>query len=285
MASALFTPPAPQSMSGYFDDVTGNRLKNFTNIYRLDFNGALKAVKDRKNPGERLALLAEFSKRMEAIGREAGFLGDAPKDADPSNSIARFIIEEGLGLKPKTIDKKIYDKGIALTKDWVKSGLNSTGKSGFRLLEVIWKIVKAESVTEVGTILAKEGGKELSEWVKANWQTILKQALKKAGYNSRARYQIMRVIASRIALLKAPMSFLARIQPYLFALDLLLTPSETVSDFEEQRSLFLLYYSQIQTDQNSIFASLTSGQGGTAPGRLAVPLETVLKTSISSARK
>lgn len=284
MASALFKPPPPQSMSGYFNEVTGNRLDNFTTIYRLDFNGAMKAVRARRSPAERLALLAEFSKRMEAIGREAGFLGDLPKDADPSNSVARFIIEEGLGLKPKTVDKKVYDKGIALTKEWVKSGLNSKGKSAFRLLDVIWKIVKSESVTEVAKILAQEGGKELADWIKTNWQTILKQALKKAGYNSRARNQIMRVIASRIALLKAPLSFLTRIQPYLFALDLLLTPSDTVSDFEEQRSLFLLYYSQIQTDQNSIFASMTSSQPGVPPGRLAIPLETVLKSSISSAR-
>lgn len=284
MAASLFTPPPPQSMSGYFTEITDRRLKNFTNIYQLDFNGALRAVRQRNNPSERLALLAEFSNQMEAIGRGAGFLGSMPKDADPSHSIAQFIIEEGLGLKGKSVDKKVYDKGLSLTKEWVKSGLNSTGKSGFRLLEVIWSIVKADSFAEVIKILTKEGSKDLIDWLKANSEVIIKMGLRKAGYNSRARYQIMRVIASRIALLKAPLAFLSRIQPYLFALDLLLTPSETVSSFEEQRSMFLLYYSQIQTDQTSTFATLTSGHSGASPGQLAMPFESILRTSISSAR-
>ena len=283
MASAFFSPPPPQSMASYFDEVTGDRLKNFTSIYRLDFNGAIKAIRARNSAAERLALLAEFTKRMESIGRETGFLGEPKAETDSGSAIAKFIIEDGLGLKSASVEKKVYDKGVSLTKEWVKQSLNSTGKSGFRLLDVIWKIVKSESASDVAKILAKEGGKELAEWLKQNSASIAKGALKRVGYNSRARNRILRVIASRMALLKAPMSFLTRIQPILFGLELLLTPTETVSDFEEQRSMFLLYYSQIQTDQSSIFASMISDKGS-GHAQLAKPLDSYLKASISSAR-
>jgi len=284
MASLKFQPPAPQNMASYFDDITGGRIKNFAGIYRLDFKGALAAIRKRPSAAERLALLAEFSARMESIGQQQGYLAEPPKEADAAGSIAKFIIEEGLGLKQKTVDQKIYDKGISLTKEWVKSGLNSTGQSAFRLMDVIWKILNASSATDVAKILAKEGGKDLASWVSANAPAIAKRALKAAGYNSRARYQIMRTIASRIALLKAPFKLLARFQPIIFALDIFLTPTETVSDFEEQRSLFLLYFSQLHADQNSIFSEIIGKNANPAKGQLSVPLSQLLQTSISSSR-
>lgn len=284
MASLKFQPPAPQSMASYFDDITGGRIKNFTGIYRLDFKGALAAIRKRPSAAERLALLAEFSTRMEGIGQQHGYLAEPPKETDAAGSIAKFIIEDGLGLKQKTVDQKIYDKGISLTKEWVKSGLNSKGQSAFRLMDVIWKILNASSAGDVAKILAKEGGKDLAAWITANAPTIAKRALKAAGYNSRARYQIMRTIASRIALLKAPFKLLARFQPIIFALDIFLTPTETVSDFEEQRSLFLLYFSQLHADQNSIFSEIIGKNAEPAKGRLSVPLNQLLQTSISSSR-
>ncbi|MDP3908208.1 hypothetical protein [Novosphingobium sp.] len=284
MASLKFQPPAPQNMASYFDDITSARIKNFNGIYRLDFKGALKAVRSRSSVAERLALLAEFSSRMENIGQQQGYLAEPPKEADAAGSIAKFIIEDGLGLKQKTVDQKIYDKGISLTKDWVKSGLNSTGQGAFRLMDVIWKILNASSATDVARILAKEGGKDLASWVSANAPTIAKRALKAGGYNSRARNQIMRTIASRIALLKAPFKLLARFQPIIFALDIFLTPTETVSDFEEQRSLFLLYFSQLHADQNSIFSEIIGKNANPAKGQLSVPLSQLLQTSISSSR-
>ena len=282
MASLKFQPPAPQSMASYFDDITGGRIKNFTGIYRLDFKGALDAVRKRPSAAERLALLAEFSARMEKIGQQQGFLAEPRKDTNAADSIAKFIIEDGLGLKQKTVDQKVYDKGISLTKEWVKSGLNSKGQGAFRLMDVIWKILNASSATDVAKILGKEGGKELATWVSANAPTIAKRALKAAGYNSRARNQIMRTIASRIALLKAPFKLMARFNHIIFALDIFLTPTETVSDFEEQRSMFLLYFSQLHADQNSIFSELIGKNADPANGRLTVPIGQLLQTSIST---
>jgi hypothetical protein len=85
-------------------------------------------------------------------------------------------------------------------------------------------------------------------------------------------------------LLKAPFKLLARFQPIIFALDIFLTPTETVSDFEEQRSLFLLYFSQLHADQNSIFSEIIGKNANPAKGQLSVPLSQLLQTSISSSR-
>jgi hypothetical protein len=270
-------------MDGYLDEVTGGKVRQFENVYRIDIDSALKLIRQRRNQEERLALLTTLSSRLHKWGESKGYVESSLKSGDP-NHFASFIVEDILGIDGSTAEKKSIDKLKDITKEYVLEHFNATGKKAHKFSELVWDLINCTSSGEAARVLGKAGWEKFNTWAVENRVSLAKSAMKKINVPKPIRNRIVRVLALRTSLLKALPRFAARLNPILLAVDIFLTPGELASSRDEERLEFANIYSKIIADQSSIFSDLMKPRSGfgNSPPVLRYPLGHVIQSAIAT---
>jgi len=272
-------------MEAYLDDVTRGLVKNVVNLSIFDLDKAIEIIRARPTLEEQAALLNALEERMCGWGRARGYLNPPPEKTEDerANVVATFLLKNVFGLEHESATDKAISEFKNLLKDFVKSGLNSKGKSAFKFLDTIWKLCNAKDPKDAAAILLKEGGGLFSKWLVANSGRFARVGLKSAGVSAIARNRLMKLIAARIAWGEAILARLRWVSPWLIAIDIALTSEDTATDAEESRLAFLTIYGRLFSQRSEVLGKLVRSCTGRT-WQLAMPIESALQIAIGPAR-
>jgi hypothetical protein len=272
-------------MDAYLDQVTRGLVKNAAYLSIFDLDKALDLIRARPELAEQAALLNALEERLSAYGRSRGYLNPPPEKTDDerANTVTSFLLKDVFGFKHESANDKALSEFKKLMKDFVKSGLNAKGKSAFKFLEIIWKLCNAKSPKDAAAILIKEGGGLFAAWFASNSGRLAVSGLKAAGVSPVVRNRLMKLIAARLAWGETILARLRWVNPWLIALDILLTPEDTATDDEEWRLAFLTVYGRLFTTQSEVLGKLVRSCTGNT-WQLAMPIDAALQIAIGPAR-
>lgn len=238
----LFEPPAPQTMSSYFDEVTKGKAKQ---LNRQNYNSiwlqVRKVAGQRPDKMERMALYIEFAERLRYVGYKNGWLElKKSPPAVQANIIAEYIVQDRLGFfTGKPADKKAGEALQKVVKAWATQKLSDTGKRRLDFMLDLKSLVEAKDTKEAAKALMKIGDQAITNAVKDNWGRISAYAIAKTPYGKvMSKAIIARTVLLRRLLVRAG-SFAKRLNGVILAADLLLTPSSTATDFQMNQHAFL----------------------------------------------
>lgn len=284
LACAAFRPPPPMSLGAYFDQVTSGRARtaeSVLSVFSLDV--VLRSIEARPTAAERYALLSVLEDRFVAYATPRGWLKPrTPVDPAGADATTDFIVKDLLGIEGKSVQDKTLSIFKGQIKKLIESGLNDKGKHSLKVLEFLWELCNAKDADEVKRILAKAPLTELSAWAakQENITWLAKSALKLGRVSPVARNRIAKMIAARLTWIEVGMSRLAWVQPWLAALDLLLTPERIADDETERRLSFLTVYGRVFSQTSSQFGRLVKDCSSDKPWTLTIPPEQALGNAI-----
>lgn len=285
LTCSAFKPPPPLSLSTYFDQVTLGQAKPsmFMSVWVLD--GVLRLIECRPNFIEQAALLSELENRFLTYGRQHRWI-DPPPDRNAESSadgLTNFIVQDLLGIKGMSPQDKSLSVLKALLKKLLKEGLNSKGKTGLKVLELLLELGSAKNAEDVARAFGKLGVKELASWAVENRDWLMRHAFKGAGMTPVARNRLIKLIAARLTWFEVLLSRVAWVLPWLTAIDLFLTPERIADDEIEARLTFLTAYGRVFSTRSSQFGRLVR-RCSEPEWELSSPLQQALGAAISQAQ-
>lgn len=238
----FFEPPAPHTMSSYFDTVTNGKAKV---LNRQNYNGVWRQVRttvsQRSDKMERVALYLEFAERLRYVGYKNSWLElKKSPPAVQASIVAEYIVQDRLGFfTGKAAEQKAAGALQKTVKDWATQKLSDTGKRRLDFMLDLKALAEAKDSKEAAKALMKIGDTAVTNAVKDNWDKISTMVIAKTPYG----HVMSKAILARTALLR---SLALRAGAYakgfsgvLLAADLLLTSKSTATDFQMNQHAFL----------------------------------------------
>lgn len=276
-----FQPPAPMSMAGYFDQVTGGLPSDVSRLFGTNrMERMISVLRSRRDPAERAALLMELERRFKAYGLSKGYLvPPPPRTPDESaDLVTTFIVKDVLGLSGGSVDAKVLGEFKKQLKGMVKEMLNRKGRSGFQLLEFLWDLCNCRNTEEAMRVLMKHGNKQFAAYVKANWQTLMRGGMKAVNVSAVMRNRLLKLMAVRLAWASKWVARLRWLSPVVTGIEILFTSTSTATDFEMDRLAFLAVYGRILSDRGDAIGNLVDSCAGTE-WKYKMPIEEAIKQS------
>lgn len=251
-----YQPPPPMRMSAYLDDVTRGRVKDPGRVTVYDLEEAISDIRKRPRP-EGLALQAELLERFEQYGRKRKWLEPPADDKADAEIVANFIAEM-FGFYADPQDKIAAEFRKQLTKEIKSRLLNSRGRSYFSVLEFLYEICAARTVTDALLVLGS-GSSELAFWI-AQRNDYFRRFARIAGARQITIRRIEKFIALHMLRLGPMVRLVGRLNPVITLTELVLV-SEPLSEMDD-RSMFLLLYDKVRLARPAPECDIVYGNHG-----------------------
>lgn len=265
---ANFVPPAPYTIEGHFDRLTGNRASDATlrsvnmfGSFESDVRGLLATISNVPNAVERVALLTVLEGRLRTLGETRRFLEPrAPTAKSAGEVLTNYFITDVLGLSGDSVEQKLANDARGLLRRHFEKHLNDQGKSQHTFVKGIWDVINAKTPMERHRAVLAGVSDKLELLLKGSEKTILTAMARRGPISAAVAGRLRKVIALRMAWRVTLVTRLAWVNPLILGLDLLLTPEQIASD---EKMIFLGIYTQVCQDNRILQSKIVESSGPT----------------------